>query len=1047
MKNKGFTMIELLATITILGIISVIGISAVNGLIQKGRENYYRTQKNNLIAAAKSYYQANKSALPKSRGEKSKVTYGQLKSGKFIGKMYAADKKTECNPVNTFVEVTKIKNGKYKYTSYLSCKEKNESPTTEADGTFTAVINPHPNATNTDIYYDLTVSGSVTAKHYSYTVTKNGFHYTGPIEENVNSTSFTTKSFTIDKNSNNPLENVFMVTIKITDKSGKVHRITKEAKIGDTKDPECTYDGDPNHLPAWSKGQQTIRMKCTDPTTGNFASGCEKDVYKVVLKNKADVDKYKDGFTIRDKAGHTKTCEIKKYIRLDFEPPTCPSAIGYEKTSETDISSPGTLPQKNSNTWSKKWILTTATGSVDHAAGIANNGVGGVYYKVTTRGKTENVTGLKQSYRNVDAEGESTVTYQACDALDNCTTNCGASNNSEYVTKLDRTAPKIKVDAFKCDSNNNKTGSAIKTYNAASSLTVNSSTMPSSHNEWLNNANYANGVCFTTTYTDESAIAKREWKFNAGGKKLTDSYQVFDNSDSPKTKTNFNTTNKSSYTTSESYDNKLNAQGVRYGEFIVQDAAGNEAKATITMKIDKEAPTISTNVYKCKSDKDTPDTAAGLKGAKSTSSTATIATADLSNTSPSHTWLNLANYPYGVCMTTTITDNNAIAKKYTGWNDYGQKCIENDTTYKTIPSVNTSISEYNITTPSSFKLSGSYSLSLTGDGHRFAKHEATDIAGNVSTLNYSYKLDKTPPSVTLSGDSDNYKITEKTTTKVSPIDKIHWDSNSWSNITNVWERETSLSGVTSGTRAFYAMDTAENVGYATRNAYKLCDTKFQSKNAYNKNGRNHKGYPSTSLVAQYGRLDGLSNYNIEDIALAFHWVYKRKNCTNTSSHRPTREYTFQEIGCNCYRDGHTGKFCPNGYIDYIDYTAGTHTDSDDSEHTSYIYYIKAHKNSSGGYTTTTDGQYACDHENHKSFKVNEYVYQVCKYGTDWKTDKESGKTTLDYHGYRWYKGKAGTYDSWDSEYWTHNGGGYDDRVKRSAAISSACEKACANKFD
>ena len=79
--------------------------------------------------------------------------------------------------------------------------------------------------------------------------------------------------------------------------------------------------------------------------------------------------------------------------------------------------------------------------------------------------------------------------------------------------------------------------------------------------------------------------------------------------------------------------------------------------------------------------------------------------------------------------------------------------------------------------------------------------------------------------------------------------------------------------------------------------------------------------------------------------------------------------------------------------------------------------------------------------------LNEYVYQVCKYGTDWKTDKESGKTTLDYHGYRWYKGKAGTYDSWDSEYWTHNGGGYDDRVKRDASIASACEKACTNKFD
>ena len=571
MNKRGFSMIELLATITILGILTVIAIGSVKFFIDKGKEKYYQTQKDNLIAAAKSYYQAKRSALPKSRGEKGQVTYGQLKSGKFIGKMFAADKKTECDPVNTFVIVEKINKNKYKYTSYLSCKEKHETLPTDTDGSFTVVLNPHSNATNTDIYYDLTVNGTKNAKHYTYTVTKNGYYYAGPIEEAINSKNFTTKPFTIDKNSNNPLENTFIVTIKITDASGKVHTFTKNAAIGDTKAPVCSLDGDPNSLPAWSKGPQTIRMKCTDPTEGNFASGCEKDIYKVVIKNKSDVDKYKNGFQIRDRAGRATTCEIKQYIRVDFEPPSCPTVTGYEKTSSTDISTPGTLSSKANNSWTQKWILTIPSGSVDHAAGIANNGVGGVYYKVTTRGATENVTGLKQNYRNIDAEGESTVTYQACDALDNCTTSCGSSNNSEYIAKLDRTAPKIKVEAFQCDSNNNKTGSAIKTYSAATTLTVNSSTIPNQHNEWLNKAKYPYGICFTTTYTDESAIAKREWKYNNSDKKLTDTYNVFDGGTA--TKSDYNITNKASYTKSDTYNNKFNAQGVRYGEFIVTGPA------------------------------------------------------------------------------------------------------------------------------------------------------------------------------------------------------------------------------------------------------------------------------------------------------------------------------------------------------------------------------------------------------------------------------------------------------------------------------------------
>ena len=42
-NNKGFTMVELLAAIVILGILSAVAIGAVSWILQRSRENYYVT--------------------------------------------------------------------------------------------------------------------------------------------------------------------------------------------------------------------------------------------------------------------------------------------------------------------------------------------------------------------------------------------------------------------------------------------------------------------------------------------------------------------------------------------------------------------------------------------------------------------------------------------------------------------------------------------------------------------------------------------------------------------------------------------------------------------------------------------------------------------------------------------------------------------------------------------------------------------------------------------------------------------------------------------
>ena len=81
-NNKGFTLVEILATVTILGILSVIAISSVSGLLEKGRTEHYKTIEKQMIQAAKSYVQINRGALPKNQNGTTTITLETLVNSK-----------------------------------------------------------------------------------------------------------------------------------------------------------------------------------------------------------------------------------------------------------------------------------------------------------------------------------------------------------------------------------------------------------------------------------------------------------------------------------------------------------------------------------------------------------------------------------------------------------------------------------------------------------------------------------------------------------------------------------------------------------------------------------------------------------------------------------------------------------------------------------------------------------------------------------------------------------------------------------------------------
>ena len=75
-SQRGFTLIEILAAITILGILTAIAVVSVTKIIENGKEKHYTTAEENLSLAGQSYVQQNRGDLPKAIGQKKKVPYG-----------------------------------------------------------------------------------------------------------------------------------------------------------------------------------------------------------------------------------------------------------------------------------------------------------------------------------------------------------------------------------------------------------------------------------------------------------------------------------------------------------------------------------------------------------------------------------------------------------------------------------------------------------------------------------------------------------------------------------------------------------------------------------------------------------------------------------------------------------------------------------------------------------------------------------------------------------------------------------------------------------
>ena len=164
-NNKGFTLVEVIAVVIILGITLTTAIVGYNKYIEKSKKNYYTKQKDLVTQAGRDFFNDNRGRLPINIGEENCVLLSTLVNNKYIDKVLDYDK-SECDANLSKVCANKVTLTQYKYTTYLKCNSMDE----KEDANLPQInFKIKKNGTTTEMNFDSSVSPITGDKNKKYT--------------------------------------------------------------------------------------------------------------------------------------------------------------------------------------------------------------------------------------------------------------------------------------------------------------------------------------------------------------------------------------------------------------------------------------------------------------------------------------------------------------------------------------------------------------------------------------------------------------------------------------------------------------------------------------------------------------------------------------------------------------------------------------------------------------------------------------------------------------------------------------------------------------
>ena len=173
LKNKGFTLVELLATIIILGLLVSIAYVSVSSILNSGDDSYYESQENMLVLAGREYYADHRSELPKEIGDTSNVSLETLVEENYIEQITDKDG-NDCDNDNSGVTVQKITEKYFQYYGTLIC---GAYQTNSDKARPTISFEPNKKSSEDPITVTMKVTDNKEVKSYRYVITKDGEEY------------------------------------------------------------------------------------------------------------------------------------------------------------------------------------------------------------------------------------------------------------------------------------------------------------------------------------------------------------------------------------------------------------------------------------------------------------------------------------------------------------------------------------------------------------------------------------------------------------------------------------------------------------------------------------------------------------------------------------------------------------------------------------------------------------------------------------------------------------------------------------------------------
>jgi len=132
MNKKGFTLLEILGAITILGILLVIAVPRINNIIDNARINAHIQNEATFLRAARTFATVNNHLLPSNVGGTREIRLSDLRTNNKIDVIRDPNNRNiECSG---YVLVTRLENNQLDFTPHLKCGNQNWIDDVTEDG-------------------------------------------------------------------------------------------------------------------------------------------------------------------------------------------------------------------------------------------------------------------------------------------------------------------------------------------------------------------------------------------------------------------------------------------------------------------------------------------------------------------------------------------------------------------------------------------------------------------------------------------------------------------------------------------------------------------------------------------------------------------------------------------------------------------------------------------------------------------------------------------------------------------------------------------------